>query len=463
MKKDIMYKLSPRFSFPTGTDSRKCFTFHGGENQDAGTARIMNYPLLICAKSKTRGLRELRIRRTLFFVCIILSVFCALTTADAKIYIDITDPGFRQIPVQIMTEGSPYASELKWIAKSDLENTGMFSFVSPGVPGAEVVANIKAEPSDKLKVVLTVTDLIENREVLKKRYDASKSILRAVAHAIANDIYKSMTGQEGVFRTKISYLVNVMPGRKELRMMDWDGYNSRKMVSKGLTPSHTWSSDGRSLMYSSERKRKWNIYKLDLNSFRESVIFSSKGLNLVGGTSGGLVSFSSSKDGSSEIYILDPYRNKLQKLTKSYGIDVSPVFSPDGKNIAFVSDRGGTPQIYTMNLDGKGRPQRLTFEGNYNTSPAWSPDGRSIAYVGETNGKNQIFMVKFDGTNLRQLTSAGNNEGPSFSPDGYFIAFDSDREDTHGIYIMRADGGAQKRITAKYVNAVSPEWSPYLK
>ncbi len=116
-----------------------------------------------------------------------------------------------------------------------------------------------------------------------------------------------------------------------------------------------------------------------------------------------------------------------------------------------------------MNLDGKGRPQRLTFEGNYNTSPAWSPDGRSIAYVGETNGKNQIFMVKFDGTNLRQLTSAGNNEGPSFSPDGYFIAFDSDREDTHGIYIMRADGGAQKRITAKYVNAVSPEWSPYLK
>lgn len=400
----------------------------------------------------------------LSFFCALFTVLCVLSSADAKIYIDITDPGVRQIPVKITTEGSPYASELKWIAKDDLEKTGMFSFVAQGVPGAEVVANIKAEPSDNLKVVLTVTDLIENREVLKKRYDASKSIFRAVAHAIANDIYKAMTGQEGVFRTKLSYLVNVMPGRKELRMMDWDGYKSRKMVSKGLIPSHTWTRDGRALMYSSERKREWRIYSFDLDSYRESLVFSSKGLNLVGGTSpAGLVSFSSSKDGSSEIYVLDPYRKKLQKLTRSYGIDVSPAFSPDGTKIAFVSDRGGTPQIYIMDSDGKGRPKRLTFEGNYNTSPSWSPDGRSIVYVGENNGKNQIFVVKSDGTELRQLTSAGNNEGPSFSPDGYFIAFDSDREGTHGIYIMRADGETQKRITPRAVNAVSPEWSPYLK
>lgn len=409
--------------------------------------------------------RRYFIRRLfLSLICPLLSLLCLLSVADAKIYIDITDPGFRQIPLKITTEGSPYASEVKWIAKSDLEKTGIFSFVAPGVAGAELVANIKAEQSDRLKVVLTVTDLIENRELIKKKYDASKSIFRAVAHAVANDIYKAMTGQEGIFRTKLSYLVNVMPGRKELRMMDWDGYKSRKLVSKGLTPSHIWSHDGRSLIYSSERQRKWSMYRLDLNSFKESVIFSSEGLNLVGGVSpAGLVSFSSSKDGSSEIYVLDPERKKLKKLTRSYGIDVSPAFAPDGKKIAFVSDRGGSPQIYTINSNGKGRPKRLTFEGNYNTSPAWSPDGRSIAYVGRINGKNQVFVVQFDGTDLRQLTNVGNNEGPSFSPDGYFVAFDSDREGMRGIYIMRADGGAQKRITPRYVNAVSPEWSPYLK
>ena len=413
---------------------------------------------------KKEHIYKLLIRSILFFTCIILSIFCVLATADAKVYIDITDPGFRQIPLKITTEGSPYSNEVKWIVKSDLEKTGIFSFVAPGVAGAELVANINAEPSDTLKVVLTVTDLIENRELLKKRYDASKSIFRTVAHAAANDIYKAMTGQEGIFRTKLTYLVNVMPGKKELRMMDWDGYKSSKVVSNGLTPSHTWSRDGHSLFYSSERNRNWSIYRLDLNSYKESVIFSSEGLNLVGEVSpAGLVSFSSSKDGSSEIYILDPYRNKLKKLTRSYGIDVSPAFSPDGTKIAFISDRGGSPQIYIIDSNGEKMPKRLTFEGNYNTAPVWSPDGRSIAYVGRTNGKNQIFVVKFDRTDLRQLTNAGNNEGPSFSPDGYFVAFDSDREGMRGIYIMRADGGAQQRITPKYLNAVAPEWSPYLK
>jgi TolB protein len=391
-------------------------------------------------------------------------VFSVAETADAKIYIDITDPGLRQIPLKITTEGSPYANEVKWIAKSDLEKTGIFSFVTPGIQGAEVVANINAEPSDKLKVVLTVTDLIENKEVIRKRYEASKSIFRAVAHAIANDIYMAMTGQKGIFRTKLSYLVNIMPGRKDLHMMDWDGYNSRKVVSKGLTPSHHWSSDGRSIIYSSERNRKWKIYMLDLKSYREKVLFSSKGLNLVGGASSdGLIPFSSTKDGSSEIYVLNTSGNKVKKLTRTFGIDVSPVFSPDGKRIAFVSNKGGTPQIYVMNADGRGRPKRITFEGNYNTSPAWSPDGKSIVFVGQRHGKNQIFVVKFDGNDLKQLTSVGNNEGPSFSPDGYFIAFDSDRDGTHGIYIMRADGGGQKRLTPKYVNAVSPKWSPYFK
>ena len=403
-------------------------------------------------------------RKGLNIIFVLLSVFCFLSSADAKIYIDITDPGVRQIPLKITTEGSPYAQEVEWIVKSDLEQTGMFVFVAPGAPGAEVAANINAEPSERLKIVLTVTDLVENKEVLKKRYDASKPSFRAVAHAAANDIYKAMSGQEGIFRTKLSCLVNVRPGRKELHIMDWDGYNSRKVVSEGLMPSHIWSPDGSYIAYSSERKRGWGIYKLDLDSYMESVVFSSEGLNLVGSASpGGLISFSSSKDGSSEIYILDPSNKKLKKLTRTYGIDVSPVFSPDGMKIAFVSDTGGSPQIYVMNSDGSGRPQRITFEGNYNTSPAWSPDGRSITFAGRSNGKNQIFVVKSDGKDLRQLTNSGNNEGPSFSPDGYFIAFDSDRDGMRGIYVMRANGEAQKRITPKSVNAVSPRWSPYFK
>jgi TolB protein len=392
-----------------------------------------------------------------------LLLFSLFTTAHAKIYIDISSPGARQLPITIITTGPMKSKEIEWIVKSDLEATGIFEIVDPDVPGAEIIAVLDVDMSGGLKVVLSVKDMIENREVLKKRFDASKVIIRPMAHSIANDIYKVVTGKDGVFRTKISYLKELASGKKELRYMDWDGYNSRKIISRGLTTSHNWSQDGRYLFYSSERKRKWKIYFLDLDNFRESLLFSSKGLNIVGGTSpDGLVSFSSSKDGSSEIYTINKYGKKLKKLTRSFGIDVSPVFSPNGEKIAFVSDRGGTPQIYVITSQGKNL-HRVTFEGTYNTSPAWSFDGESIAYTGRSNGKFQIFVVQSDGTDLRQLTVSGNNESPSFSPDGIFLVFDSDRDGKRGIYVMRSNGEGQKKITDKHVKAMTPEWSPYLK
>ena len=421
------------------------------------SCKIRNLEIIIKSMGRSR-------RRLLFyFFCVLYSVFCALSPALAKIYIDITSPAIRQLPISIRTSGTPISKELESIVKNDLGFTGLFSFVDPGVPGAEIIADIKVEITDGLKVILSVNDLIEGKEVLKKRYDASKIIIRPMAHSISNDIYKVVTGKKGIFRTKLSYLVNTSAGRKELRLMDWDGFRSMKVVSKGLTSSHSWSQDGSFLIYSAERNRKWKIYLLNLKRYREMVLFSSRGLNLVGGTSpDGLISLSSSKNGSPEIYVININGKGFKKLTRSFGIDVSPVFSPDGSRIAFVSDRGGSPQIYTMGLNGRGL-KRLTFQGSYNTSPSWSPDDKWIAYTGRKNGKNQIFMVKSDGTDSRQLTSRGNNEGPSFSPDGLFLAFDSDRDGRRGIYIMRIHGEEKKRITPKHINAMSPKWSPYLK
>jgi len=403
-----------------------------------------------------------------YLVCALYSVLCVLSSwlwspnsAEAKIYIDITSPGIRQLPVSIRSPLTPTAREIESIIKSDLEFTGLFSFVDANIRGAELIANLDVDVAGGLKVILSVRDLVENREVLKKRYIASS--IRPLAHSIADDIYYVATGKTGIFRTKISYLVSTTAGRKELRLMDWDGQTSVTISSKGLTSSHSWTQNGKYLLYSAERERKWKIYILDLMKYKEMVLYSSVGLNLVGGTSpDDVIAFSSSRDGSSEIYLIDVYGKGFTKLTMALGIDVSPVFSPDGKRIAFVSDRGGTPQIYTMDANGMGI-RRLTFEGSYNTSPAWSPDGKWISYVGRNNGKNQIFMVKSDGTEVRQLTFSGNNENPSFSPDGLFLAYDSDREGKKGVYIRRLHTEGDKRITPGDINATSPKWSPYFK
>ncbi|UCH82414.1 MAG: PD40 domain-containing protein [Nitrospiraceae bacterium] len=397
----------------------------------------------------------------LFFVCVLYSVFFVLSNADAKIYIDITSPGIRQLPVTVTAKGTARAKELEWIAKADLEATGMFSFVDPDVPGAEIIADMDVDTHNGLQVVLSVIDQIEGREVLKKRYDASKLIIRPMAHSIANDIYKVATGKKGVFRTRITYLSTLPSGNKGISLMDWDGFNSVRIVTRGLNSSHSWTQDGKYLLFSAERNRKWRIYILDLKTLKESILYSSKGLNLVGGTStDGLVSFSSSRDGSSEIYSINTFGKKMKKLTRSFGIDLSPVFSPDGEKIAFVSDRSGGPQIYTMDANGKSI-NRLTFEGSYNTSPAWSPDNKWLAYSGRIDGKNQIFVVKSDGSETWQITMTGNNESPSYSPDGLFLAFDSDRDGERSIYIMRNTGEGQRRITKKGSQAMSPRWSPY--
>jgi TolB protein len=394
----------------------------------------------------------------LFFTVYVSS----LPVAHAKVYIDITSPAFRKLPLTISFEGSEEARDIHEIVKDDLDFTGIFDLVDPDIPGAEIKAHINVEISEKLKADVSVLDIVRNKEILNKRYSSSKKIMRALSHSISSDIFEVITGKKGIFRTKISYILS-SSDKRTLSLMDWDGNKTMRIVTRGLTLSHSWSPDSKYIIYSSERGRKWEVYSLNLRNYREMMLFSSKGLNLVGGVSpDGRIPFSSSKDGSPEIYVMNMKSGIAQKLTRSFGIDISPVFSADGSQIAFVSDRGGSPQIYVMNSDGT-RIRRLTFEGSYNTSPAWSPGGQWIAFVGRKNGKNQIFMIQSDGVDLRQITEEGNNENPAFSPDGMFMAFDSDRDGNKGIYLMNINGGMQKRITPKNIKAMNPRWSPYIK
>jgi TolB protein len=406
-----------------------------------------------------------------------MAVLLLPSVVTAKIYIDITSPSIKKLPLAIFDLQGPHGSEISDIIRDDLGFTGLFMYIDkssyieePAQPfnqknwlplGIEAVVKGSVSGDRNLSVAVILYDTSDGREILNKQYQAETNLARQLGHSIANDIYQALTGRQGIFRTRLVF-VGDDDGEKGMYVMDWDGQRVRKLGLKGalmLTPH--WSSDGTKIIYSSERGRQWGIYLLDFQKMTEKRVFSAKGVNMAGDffPNGNAFVFSSSKEGTPDIFSYQIDSGALKKITATPGIDVSPAVSPDGNFIAFVSDRGGSPQIYVMRADG-GDVRRITFEGSYNTSPGWSPLGDRITFSGRHGGKNQIFTIKPDGAELMRLTDQGNNEDPSFSPDGRYISFTSDRDRTKAVYIMRANGEAQKRITPRDLKAFGPRWSP---
>ena len=398
------------------------------------------------------------------------------TAAEAKVYIDITSPSAKKLPIAIFDLQGPSGKEISDIIRDDLTFTGLFmyidktSYIEPAAGkfsqqnwkplGIEAVVKGTVRESNGLTVDVILYDVFEGREILSRSYQSTRELVRQIAHTISNDIYQAVTNLPGIFRTRIAFVAED-DGEKGIYIMDWDGHRARKLGLKGsLVLAPRWSADGSRMIYSSERGRQWGVYLLDFGKMSEKKIFASKGTNMAGDffPKGDAITFSSTQEGTPDIYIMSLKDRATRKLTRTQGIEVSPAVSPDGTRIAFVSDRGGSPQIYIMRTDGNDI-RRVTFEGSYNTSPSWSPSGDRIVFSCR-KGKNQICIIKPDGTDPVQLTDTGNNEDPSFSPDGRFITFSSDRERIRGVYIMRANGEAQKRISPQGLRSSGPRWSP---
>ena len=192
------------------------------------------------------------------------------------------------------------------------------------------------------------------------------------------------------------------------------------------------------------------------------------------------IAFSSSRDGNPEIYVMDADGENLRRLTNNRHVDTLPSWSPDGKRIAFISDRDGhvdirdfpNYEIYVMDADG-GNQLNLTNDPHDDSSPSWSPDGKRIVLSSDRDNDRdhniEIYVMDADGENQERLTNnLTEDKYPSWSPDGKRIAFSARRDGhfenelgiTYEIYVIDADGGNLQRLTENRVYDSSPSWSP---
>jgi len=189
-------------------------------------------------------------------------------------------------------------------------------------------------------------------------------------------------------------------------------------------------------------------------------------------TSSGKIAFVSERDGGGAIYVMNADGSQQTHVSGNLPMSGGPVWSPDGKRIAFTSAAPASPgsdyflpSIFVMNADGS---QQTRLVGGVETSgmPAWSPDGTRIVFVGE---RGQLYVVNADGSNLALLTKqTRNNQSPSWSPDGTRIAFESTATGTSEVCVINADGSREKCLTnhasfkARHIamNDDFPVWSP---
>ena len=299
-------------------------------------------------------------------------------------------------------------------------------------------------------------------EFKRGRFKSVISNYRNLAHKVANEIIYYLTGEEGIFDTRISF-ISSRTGNKELFMCDYDGANVYQLTGNGsINVSPAFDSRGEKILFTSYLSGEPQIYQYDPITGQVDLLAGYPGINSAPRVSpdNSEIVCALSRDGNAELYLLKRNGKIKRRLTYTASIESSPCWSPTGKEIAFSSDRTGVPQLYIMDRDGV-NVRRLTFVGNYNDSPDWRPQGDKIVFVSRVGGRFNICTIDVTGANFKVLTDRGSNENPHWSPDGNHIVFSSTRTGEREIFIMDIFGNEQKRLTTGGGNS-NPTWSNHM-
>lgn len=403
--------------------------------------------------------------------------------ANAALNIEIIGAGAQQIPVVVV----PFAGDdrlaqvINEVVSSDLQRSGLFRLIDPEgktphepaevyypdwqVRGAEAmtIGSVALQPNGRIEARFRLLDVVKQSELIGQAVSAGDGQIRAVAHRISDLVYEKLTGDKGVFSTRIAY-VNRDGNQYRLIVADSDGYNEQVVLAQNhpiMSPA--WSPDGSHLAYVSFETGHAVVYVQSLYINQRKVLANFRGSNSAPAWSpdGKQLAVVLSRDGSSQIYLVQPDGSNLRRLTFSGAIDTEPNFSPDGRSLLFSSDRGGSVQIYRIQVDG-GVTQRMTFGDGSNFSPRHSPKGDGFVFAHLGNNKFYIATQDFQTGQMQLVSDGGWEKKPSYAPNGRLILFASEARGRGILATVSNDGRVKQHMFTQTGDAREPVWGPYL-
>ena len=390
-------------------------------------------------------------KKALVFVLGWCAAAMAADTGNVIVKIPVDALGF-PLPVPVSVSGFP--PEVDSVLRFDLFFMG-FEFVAPDK------ARYLIQKNNAPGVGALIQDPLEKKAIYNKTFTGSNST-RQQTHALADDIAKTLTQKPGIAQTRIAFKARRTDyGDGEIYISDFDGFNAQP-VTKDNTICAAPTFGGHDLLFYMSHKvsNKPDILSHNLASGARKVVARHPGMNSSPAISpdGRRLAMILSKSGSPNLYVSDLDGGNLKQLTTTKEGEASPCWSPDSRTICFSSRQSGKPALYTISAEG-GKMSRVAVDAGSPTEPDWSPDGKYLVFTKPTAAGFEICVMPMQGTLRGTATVLVAGEDPVWAPNSRAVIFVKNVNHRHVLSLLDVPSKQSKELGRIPGDASQPSWA----